>query len=116
MAENTEEIVKKQIRYLEDNGRNRTFYQFGITDKDIGLGLRHVKAKVRYVFKKLAKQHHPDTSKRNLKCALTFKDLIKSRDRILAMTIMPITLDNLEIILDIKKGYKSTIDMFLPWD
>ena len=36
------------------------------------------------------------------------------RNRILNMKVMPMTLDNLEAVLDISKGYKSSLDYELP--
>lgn len=48
--------------------------------------------------------------------ASKFKQLLRMRDRFAKLQIMPITNDNLEAILDITKGYKSTRDYVLPWD
>ena len=89
------------------------FKYFNITDKDLDMGLRHLKAKVRREFTRLAKRYHPDTGEVHV-TGWSFKLLHRWRDKILSLKIMPVTLDNLETILDIQKGYKSTDDYDLP--
>ena len=102
-----------------------TFSHFNITEQDIALGLRHVKAKVNKEFRQLAKRYHPDTGNGNkTKCwggskitkGYDFKRLNKLRKQILGLEIMPITMDNLEAVLDITKGYKSSYDVELPFN
>ena len=157
MAEKSLQIIPRK----SDNDKHLyAFSCFNITKKDIGLGLRHIKAKVRHEFKQLARYCHPDTyeqyrnnqgknqiikkllktsivsqreiakivdttqatvcriNTRNTKVvkAYKFKELVRMRNRILNFKTMPITMDNLETVLDIRKGYKSTHDIILPWD
>ena len=91
------------------------FKSFGITDQDAALGLRYIKSKVRSEFKKLAKRYHPDM---NSHChqAGKFKELNRLRVRVLDMQIMPVTVDNLEIIYEITKGYQSTREYDMPFE
>jgi len=112
---NNKDIAIKPNIAIPNNGRPFIFKSFNITDVDIALGLRHIKAKVRYKFRHLAKRYHPDTNRHSPKAA-KFKELDNVRKRILGLKIMPLTLDNLEIVLDIAKGYISTHDIILPWD
>jgi len=90
------------------------FKYFNITDKDLDMGLRHVKAKVKREFNKLAKKYNPDTAERSIVNGWSFQLLHRWRDKILNLKIMPLTLDNIESILDIQRGYKSTRDYDLP--
>ena len=93
---------------------NRAVKYFDITDADINLGLRHVKAIVKKQYRKLAKKYHPDTN--GYKKATYFKELQDLHKRVAALQIMPLTIDNLETVLDLTKGYKSTHDVILPWE
>ena len=91
------------------------FKSFGITEGDIALGLRYVKSRVRSEFKQLAKQYHPDT---NHHCprARKFMELNRLRKKVLDMQTMPISIDNLEAILEITKGYVSSHEYELPFE
>ena len=91
------------------------FKYFNITDSDLDMGLRHVKAKVKREFNRLAKKYHPDTGEIHV-TGWSFQLLHRWRDKILNLQVMPLTLDNIETIMDINKGYKSTYDTELPWE
>ena len=120
----TEKEIQIIPRYRTDNGKYLySFRCFNITNEDVALGLRHIKEKVRKEFKQLAKRYHPDTfnscsskETRPIIVAYTFKKLLRMRNRMLKLKTMPITMDNLEVVLDINKGYKSTRDVVLPWE
>ena len=101
----------------KDNGKHLyAFSCFNITNEDIALGLRHIKMKVHFEFKKLAKRYHPDSNYYQSPRAAKFKELIRLRKRILGLRTMPISMDTIEVILDIGKGYKITEDGYeLPF-
>ena len=116
-----DERTKKLINYPKPKclspgrgGYAVAFKYFNITDSDLDMGLRHVKAKVKREFNKLAKRYHPDTAERSIVNGWSFQLLHRWRDKILNLKIMPLTLDNIESILDIQRGYKSTRDYDLP--
>ena len=98
---------------------------YGITEEDKKKGLRHLKWLVKKKFRELAKLYHPDSTiprssngwagKRELVGA-AFNELKRTRDHICSLKVMPVTLDNLESILEVTKGYKSTDDVWLPWE
>jgi len=99
---------------------------YGITEEDKKKGLRHLKCLVRKKFRELAKLYHPDSNispgsrngwagKRELVGA-AFNELKRTRDHICGLKVMPVTLDNLESVLEVTKGYKSTDDVWLPWE
>jgi len=108
--------------FVED-GRALFTKKFNITEADIALGLRHIKALVRHQYRELAKRYHPDSTiknkvgkRRGKLNGSTFRDTTRIKKQVSELTIMPITLDNLEAILEINKGYISTRDVFLPWE
>ena len=108
--------------FVED-GRALFTKKFNITEADIALGLRHVKALVKHQYRELAKRYHPDTTIKNTRRrkrgkvnGRTFRDTTRIKKQVSELTIMPITLDNLETVLEINKGYVSTRDVFLPWE
>jgi len=108
--------------FVED-GRALFTKKFNITEADIALGLRHVKALVKHQYRELAKRYHPDTTIKNTRGRKrgkvnghTFRDTTRIKKQVSELTIMPITLDNLETVLEINKGYVSTRDVFLPWE
>lgn len=102
-------IIKKN---RQRRGRS-AFSYFSINDEDIDLGLRHIKAKVRIEFRRLAKRYHPDT-RQDKTSDTEFKHLCRLRESILTRQVMPITIDNMEAVLDIEKGYKSSNEVELP--
>ena len=112
-------MVAKDIKIIPRGVGNGNYRwdckRFNITEADISLGLRHIKAKVRSEFRRLAKKYHPDTNSRGPK-ATQFKRLCRARERVLGLQTMLITMDNLETVLDITKGYKSTRECVLPWE
>lgn len=110
-----EKELRATLRTPDNNKFSWAFKSFGIDDQDIALGLRHVKAKVRSEFKSLAKQYHPDTNCRCVR-ARKFMELNRLRKKVQAMQVMPISVDNLEIVLEITKGYKSTNEYELPFN
>ena len=99
----------------------RIHHAYKLTDKDM-TNLPNLKKKVSRKFKELAKLYHPDSSiknaynkKRKLK-GCTFNQIKRVRDYIMGLEIVPITIDNVENVLRLTKGYKSTEDVFLPWE
>ena len=127
MAEKSTQISKQQAPRCVNNGGSCAYALkfFNVTDHDIDMGLRHVKSKVKREFNRLAKRYHPDTRNGNKeKCwggskitkGTDFKRLNKLRKKIMKLQFMPLTIDNVETVLDIGKGYKSSRDVELPWD
>ena len=116
-----EKSIKKR-EGLPGAGAKKDLKEFDITDKDMALGLRYVKSKVRMQFKYLAKKYHPDTNQGlggwggSKAKGATFNKLKQTRDKILGLKIMPVTWYNVESVLEITKGYKSTTDTVLPWE
>ena len=71
----------------------------------------------------ILKHQHPDVNGRSKKgfmkhpsmdnptYSIHLSEILKWRDRILALSHMPMTYQNFEKILELKKGYKSTNDV-----
>ncbi len=97
--------------------------RFNITDEDMALGIRHVKAVIRKQYRQLAKLYHPDTTiknkigkRRGKVNGCTFRDITRIKKYVESLDTIPITLDNLEAVLEVNKGYVSTRDVYLPWE
>ena len=115
--------MNKPIEILKtDKGGKPTkinrFYD--ITDDDMALGLRYLKSKVNQQYKKLVFRWHPDTGLksyrpigRNYINGWTFNQIKKVHDMINSLTIMPLTLDNMESVLELSVG-KTTSNYPLP--
>lgn len=119
------EITSQQNPKWINSHRNAHYYAFklfDITNEDIRLGLRQIKIKVDKRFRELVKQYHPDIANNidkpgpKIKDAWQFKQLSKARKRILNLKVMPVTIDNMEAVYEITKGYKGTSDYELPFE
>lgn len=86
---------------------------FDLKDDDFRHGLKYLKQRVKQTYRLLAKKYHPDKNSGN---KTSFLQVTKAYHRFLNMQYMPVTIENLEIVLDIQKGYKSTHDIILPWE
>ena len=112
MAKDAKIITKPKPKCI-GNGNFSKFKTFGLTDGDFELGLRHLKAEVKKRYRVLIKKCHPDKSNQN---GEYFQILTTMYNRIIGLTVMPLTIDNLETVLEIDKGYLSTYDVVLPWE
>lgn len=94
------------------------FYQ--INEHDLDKGLSHLKSVVKHRFREIAPRIHPDTymnykpagykgswqcTGNTINLALRYFRLIQS------LEYMPMTWDNMEVLLELQKGYKTVGDM-----
>lgn len=112
--------------------RQSLFYEemllrtFGILSSQFEvLGLRGIKTQVKHTAYDLLKKHHPDVNKHSRKgkgwlkrpssksqtSSFHLSKFLIWRDRILNLAYMPMTYQNFERILALKKGFKSTDDI-----
>jgi len=92
---------------------------FGITEDDINrLGLQGIKKKAKRAYRRWAFKIHPDAGGKprypwNVGEPVTITKAKKWRDYIQNLKALPMTSENMDAILEITKGFKTTADIDL---
>lgn len=84
--------------------------QFGINEDDI-TDFASYKRLLKSNYKQLAKKYHPDTSPRHAYNCDRFKILSKAYKKMSERTVIPITVKNINEVMELTKGYKSLDDV-----
>lgn len=84
---------------------------FPITPDDVKYGLTYYKRRCRKEFRRRMKRLHPDGNNlihynKGSKC----RTIVQSYRRVQSLTVFPCTLENINRVLEIGKGYKTTVD------
>lgn len=108
----------KRLLFHDESNVWGALVVLGITEDDINQGLVDLKRIAKTKYRKRVKISHPDMpyiggvpSK-----GRSFNRQLDAYNRIKALKCVPITMENMDAVLEINKGYVSTSDVELPWE
>ena len=83
---------------------------------DIDKGLGYIKKTAKHRYRVAVKKHHPDTKRNKMGKGRQIAKYQRMLKHIMNLETMPLTVENMETALELRKGYTDASECIDQWD